>query len=208
MTARRIFLVLLGLALVGGAAGATYAFWSASVTLPGAVVVHGDLDIELAGEATWRQLEPEVGNVGMRADGMTAAHLATPGDVLTLTQQFRTSLEGNNLAARLNVDWTDPAALGAPGAVTTTYVITPPNGIAGTSRPLGTPSTFPEAPANITPETLASWGAAPWTLTVRLEYTGNDIIVAPSEITAPRFTELGTIQLELAQVRDGDGFSS
>src|SRR5690554_1003356 len=196
MTVRRIFLVLLSLALVGGAAGATYAFWSKSVTLPGAVVVHGDLDIELVGPAAWRQLEPAAVTIGMQPDGVTAAHLATPGDVLTLTQQFRTSLEGNNIAARPNVDWAVPAALGTPGAVTANYAITPPNGTPGTARPLGTPSTFPEAPANFTPTTLASWGSTPWTLTVTLEYTGTDIIVAPTEITAPRYIELGTIELE------------
>ena len=37
------------------------------------------------------------------ADGVTADHLATPGDTLTLTQRFVPRLDGDNLAARLTV---------------------------------------------------------------------------------------------------------
>lgn len=202
MTTRRILFVLLGLVLAGGVAGATFAYWNASATLPGAVVVGGNLDIELDGAATWQQVEPEPAAIAS-VDGVTAAHLATPGDVLTLTQQFRTSLVGNNLAARLTVDWADPASL---DGVEASYVITPPHGAAQNAETFGTALTFPEAPANLTPDLLASWGSDPWTLTVTLRYTGSDVVVAPSEISAPRFTDLGTVSLSLDQVRDGDGF--
>lgn len=202
---RRALWTVVGLAVVGGAAAATYALWSAETPLTGAVLVHGDLDIELVGDAAWEQLAPVALPVGT-VDGDRAAHLATPGDVLQLTQQFRTALEGENLAARLEVDWTEPADLGQ--GVTASYAITPPSGTPVPPVLFGEAVTVPEAPANLSPALLASWGTDPWTLTVTLTFDGADVVVDPSGIGTAPDVDLGTVELRLTQVRDGEGFDS
>ena len=202
---RRALWTVVGLAVVGGAGAATYALWSAETPLTGAVLVHGDLDIELVGDAAWEQLAPVALPVGT-VDGDRAAHLATPGDVLQLTQQFRTELEGTNLAARLEVDWTEPADLGQ--GVTASYAITPPSGTPAPPVLFGEAVTVPEAPANLTPALLASWGDEPWTLTVTLTFDGADGVVDPSGIGTAPDVDLGTVELRLTQVRDGEGFDS
>lgn len=202
---RRALYALLGLAVLGGAAAVTYAGWSSGATLPAAVVVHGDLDIELVGDPAWEQLAPTAVPIGT-VDGDRAAHLATPGDVLELTQQFRTELEGTNLAARLKVDWAEPAELG--DGVTASYAITPPSGTPVPPVLFGEAVTVPEAPANLSPALLASWGTDPWTLTVTLTFDGADVVVDPSGIGTAPDVDLGTVELRLTQVRDGEGFDS
>lgn len=202
---RRALWTVLGLAVLGGAAAATYALWSAEVPLDPAVIVHGELDIELVGDAAWEQLAPTALAIGT-VEGDRAAHLATPGDVLQLTQQFRTELEGTNLAARLQVDWAEPAEVG--DGVTASFSVTPPHGAPGATVAFGQALVVPEAPAQLTPELLASWGTDPWTLTVTLSFDGTDVLVEPSDIGTVPDVDLGTIELRLSQVRDGEGFDA
>ena len=116
---------------------------------------------------------------GMQADGETADHLATPGDSFTLTQQFQTVLDGDNLAARVTARWDDPPVLDPAGQVTATYVVTTPDGVVSAPVPLGTTVTVPPAPDNLTPEEVALWAGAPWSLTVTLAYSGTDVLVTP-----------------------------
>ena len=211
MTWRRIVTVGVSAALLAGAAaGLTYAFWGDAAAATGAVVRTGDLDLVLVGSPTWTETSPDVSPahaVAMQADGITAAHLATPGDSFTVAQQFRTVLDGDNLAARLTVRWDTAPALLPTGQVTATYRVTRPDGVVSAATPVGTTLTLPGSGGNLTPAQTAAWGSTPWTLTVSLAYTGADVMVPPASVGSGPVTSLGTVTVSLDQVRTGTGFT-
>ena len=170
------------------AAAVTYALWAAATSVAAGVIGNGNLDIVLVGTATWTETSPDVvppHAFGMQADGETADHLATPGDSFTLTQQFQTVLDGDNLAARVTVRWDDPPVLDPAGQVTATYVVTTPDGVSSAPVPLGTAVTVPPAPDNLTAAEVALWAGAPWSLTVTLAYSGTDVLVTPVRRSGP-----------------------
>lgn len=212
MTRRSTILGALFFLVVGASALATYALWGQQVTLPVGVISRGNLDIELVGTASWTETSPDVAPahaVALQPDGETAAHLATPGDSFTLTQDFTTELEGDNLAARVTVDWDTAPALAPAGQVTASYTLTTPGGTTTAAAPLGSALTLPGTPDNLTPAELAAWPpGSPWRLTVTLSFAGADVLVSPADVATAPVTELGTIALHLDQVRDGDGFDS
>lgn len=218
MTGRRRPAVIAVAALVvAGLVGAgAYALWAGSSTVAGGVVRAGDARITLAGPATWTETSPDVTpQHTFGSPGGTADHRATAGDSFTLTQQFGVALDGDNLAARLDVRWATPPSLLPTGQVVATYVVTTPptaaapQGVSTTPRPLGTSVTLPDAPASFTPADVAAWGGKPWTLRVTLAYTGTTaVVVAPGQIANAPVTDLGTVALDLRQVRDGTGFRS
>ncbi|GEL96284.1 hypothetical protein [Cellulomonas composti] len=196
--------------LAGAAAGLTYAFWGDGATAVAGVVRTGDLDLELVGTPTWTETSPDVSPAhvfGMQTDGITANHLATSGDRFTVAQQFRTTLDGDNLAARLTVGWDSAPALLPTGQVAATYIVTRPDGVASAATAVGTAITLPGGSANLTTAQVASWGSTPWTLTVTLTYSGADVMVTPTTISSAPITSLGTVRISLDQVRDGTGFT-
>jgi len=204
-------LVLAAAALVaaGTAAGLTYALWDAGVTVGASVVRSGTLDLQLVGTPAWTETSPDVipaHAVPSRPDGITADHLATPGDSFRVVQRFRPVLEGDNLAARMRVSWDTPPALLPTGAVTATYTVTRPDGVTSTPVAVGTESVVPAAPDTITAAELAAWGSATWSVTVTLTYSGADVMVADSAVASAPTTALGTVVVTWEQVRDGDGF--
>ena len=214
MTLRRTLLAAVLFVVLGASALTTYALWSKQIDVPLGIVTAGNLDLELVGAPTWVDTSPDVaapGVIGMQPDGATAVRLATPGDTYTFTQEFRTRLEGDNMAARLTVDW-DPAdlpALAPAGKVTATYTLTTPGGTTTALSPLGTATLLPGAPDNLTPAEVAAWPVgATWRVTVTLVYAGTDVLVSPAQVTANPVTDLGGIRVTLDQVRDGEGFDS
>ena len=201
--------VLLVVALV---AGVTYALWGQRVTGTAGVVTTGDLDVELVGQATWQETTPGVTQprAGTVDDG-TVDHLATPGDTLVLTQEFRPRLVGDNAAARLTVSWS--SAPTPPEGVTATYVVTTPDGDAGAVTPLGSPVVVPSAPDHLTPADVEAWGDEPWRLVVTVTVSGDvelrvpggaGAVPGPGDATT---VSLGHIELSLDQVRDGEAFT-
>jgi len=211
MRARRaLSLVASALVVAGATAGITYALWGEDASLAMPVVRSGNLALELVGTPTWTETSPDVTpahSFGMQGDQMTANHLATPGDTFTLRQRFRTVLTGDNLAARVTVRWANPPGLLPTGRVTATYVVTTPDGTSSAPQPVGSPVTVPGGTDNITPAEVAAWGTTPWSVTVTLAYTGtSSVVVAPTTVGSVPVTSLGTVVVELAQVRRGDGF--
>ncbi|MBO3088483.1 hypothetical protein [Cellulomonas dongxiuzhuiae] len=208
---RALSLAAAALVVAGATAGITYALWGDDASLPAAVIRPGNLELQRVGTPTWTETSPGVTPVhafGMQSDQITANHLATPGDTFTLHQQFRTVLTGDNMAARVNVRWDAPPSLQPTGRVTATYVVRMPDGKTSEPAAVGSPVTVPSAPDNITQAEVAAWGAAPWSVTVTLRYTGSSsVVVAPSAVASAPVTTLGTVVVELAQVRDGHGFS-
>lgn len=191
----------LGLAVLG--AGGSYALWNATDTQAGGVITSGNLAIELVGDTTWELVcapSPTPETID------SATFLAVPGDQIIITQDFQTLLEGDNIAGRVTVDWS--AAPSLPAGVSATYVVDGGALTTPTSpTPLGTSVTVPVSPAN-----LAEGTDATWTVTVTLDYDGSkaDRVVLPGDLAAEptEFSDLGTIELTLDQVRDGTGFTS
>jgi alternate signal-mediated exported protein len=219
MKARRHVLLLALVALVVATlvGGTTYALWAPpSANAGGGVVRTGDTRITLAGPAVWTETSPDVTpSHVIGSSGGTAAHRATAGDSFTFTQPFTIDLDGDNLAARLGVTWATPPNLIPAGAVTASYVVTSPGtaanpqGVSTAPAPLGTPATLPQAPASFTPADVATWGGKPWTLTVTVAYTGTSaVVVTPGQVADAPAIDLGTVNLDLRQVRDGNGFTS
>jgi len=203
-----------GLVVTGLVGGLTYAWWDDGGVAAAGTLRTGDLDVELVGAATWQETSADVAaprTVATLADGVTADHLATPGDTLTLTQRFVPRLDGDNLAARLTVAWDD----GYPGPgqdVTATYRVQAPRAAATAPVPVGTAVVLPAPPDSLTPAGTQDLEA--WTLVVTLEVGGTLPVVAPGHTgTVPAVEDaaavpLGGIRIELAQVRDGEGFTS
>jgi alternate signal-mediated exported protein len=219
MRARRHVLLLSLVALVVATlvGGTTYALWAPpSANADGGVVRTGDARITLVGPSVWTETSPDVTpSHAIGSTGGTAAHRATAGDTFTFAQPFTIDLDGDNLAARLDVAWATPPNLLPAGKVTATYVVTSPGtaakpqGVSTAPAPLGTPATLPQAPASFTPADVAAWAGKPWTLTVTLAYTGTSaVMVTPGQVANAPVTDLGTVRLDLRQVRDGSGFTS
>jgi len=198
------------LVVAGAATGLTYASWGQSAAVAMPVIRPGTLDLQLVGTPTWTETSGDVApgpTLGTRPDRVTANHLATPGDSFTLRQQFRTVLEGENVAARVTVRWDAPPDLAPADGVTATYVVTMPDGTASAPAAVGVPVTVPGGTDNVTAAEAAAWGTAPWSVTVTLRYPGTAaLVVAPTAVASAPVTGLGTVVVELAQVRDGDGF--
>ncbi|MCC2320474.1 hypothetical protein [Cellulomonas xiejunii] len=211
MRARRtLALVASALVVAGATAGITHALWGQDASLAMPVVRSGNLALEFVGTPTWTETSPDVTpahSFTMRSDQMTANHLATPGDTFTLRQQFRTVLTGDNLAARVNVRWTSPPSLLPADRVVATYVVTMPDGTSTAPQPVGSPLTVPAGVDNITSAEVAAWGTTPWSVTVTFAFTGtSSVVVAPTAVGSAPVTSLGTVVVELAQVRQGEGF--
>ena len=99
-----------------------------------------------------------------------------------------------------------------PDGVTATYVVTTPDGRTGAVTPLGSPVVVPSAPEHVTPDVLAGWGDEPWRLVVTVSLAGDVLVRAPGASGAPgprggAAVALGSVELELDQVRDGEGFT-
>lgn len=204
MTARRaVRLTALAAVVAAVCAGSTLALLGtqAEVSLP--VVRTGDLGIVLVGTPAWTETSPDVTAHTVTApDHVTAAHLATAGDTFEVRQRFRTVLTGDNLEARLSVRWGTPPSLAPAGDVVATYVVTRPDGVSTAATPVGTEVTVPGSGAVLTSSQVAAWGTIPWTVTVTLRYTGDSaVVVPPSGVADAPVTSLGSVVVELDQVR-------
>lgn len=210
MRARRVASLAAAAVVVAAAtAGFTYSLLGEEAAAAMPLVRSGDLDIALVGPARWTETSPGLGSThafGMQQDQTTAQHLATPGDSFTLHQRFRAVLRGDRVAARVTVRWATAPDLAPVGGVTATYVVTMPDGTSSAPVPVGSPVTVPGGTGNITSDDVAAWAGAPWSVTVSLVYTGaSAVVVAPSAV-GDLATDLGTVVVELAQVRTGEGF--
>ncbi|MBO3094185.1 hypothetical protein [Cellulomonas dongxiuzhuiae] len=194
MTRRRLAAIALAAVLTATlASGTTYAMWSSDAEAAIGVLRTGNLDLELVGGVQWAETSPGLtGHVIATGTGGTADHLAVPGDSFTLTQRFRTTLEGDNLRARLTVRWL--AGTSVPAGVDGTFVVTSPSGVTSGPTRLG-------APMTLQPASLPS-GTGEWTLVATLQWNGTDRVVAPSALPdQPTTSASGTLQLDLEQVR-------
>jgi len=204
--ARRVAAGVLAGALFVALGAATGALWSHAASQAGGMITGGDLHVEtVEGTYSWTETTADV-PAGEQQSGTTAEGLAgfvaTPGDTLITSQGLHTRLTGDNIHARMGVDWAEPSRV--PAGVTGRYRILDATGdqvVPGSgTTPLGTPSELYGLPA----------GDTTWTLEVTLTFTGTPAYTDPaadSSTTPPAEDGLGVIEVRLDQVRSGIGFT-
>lgn len=187
-------LVAGGIVVLGLTAGATtYSLWNDPATSAVGAIESGNLDLETTGATTWTETSTDVDAAPHPID--PAIFLATPGDTFKITQEFTTTLEGENMLGKISTSWSSPQDQDLPAGVSATYKLTSP----------GKPSTAPVALGTSTSVTNLPVGNAVWTVEVSLTFaaTKADRFTDPVELA-----KLGTIVVDLDQVRTGTGFTS
>lgn len=184
---------VLALGLSTGAA--TYSLWSDPATTPGGTITAGNLQLVPNGKTIWTETSPDVPKTTYAGKTIIpATFLATPGDTFSIKQSFTSTLEGDSMLGKIAVSWDAAAAKDLPAGVTATYVLKT-SGTSSASVPLGTKVLIPDLPV----------GTSTWTVEVNL---------AVDPLKVDRFTDptelakLGTIVVDLDQVRTGKGFTS
>ncbi|HLT83411.1 MAG TPA: alternate-type signal peptide domain-containing protein [Phototrophicaceae bacterium] len=187
-------------ALLAGAVGAggTVALWSSDGSSPMGVVTAGDLDIDLVGSPVWRETSADVTGTPRAIE--PADFLARPGDTVTLAQDFRTELQGDNMLGRITVDWEQPPAL-AVGVSATYSVRDSADALVVEDVALGDAGTL--APL----DTDDDGRSDTFTLEVTIAFDRemDDRFAADA---AAQVADLGTVVIDLDQVRAGEGFTS
>ncbi len=187
--------IIAGAALLAGTigAGGTVALWHTAADLPLGTITAGNLDIDTVGATVWHETSPDVPGTPRRVDPST--FLARPGDSLLVSQRLTTELEGDNVRGRLTVGWEREPAL--PEGVTATYSVLDAAGgqlVAGV--PLGE-------------ERLVALDDDGRVLTVEVALTLGEAARDRVGSGAPsQLADLGTVVVDLEQVRTGEGFTS
>lgn len=181
---------VLALGLSTGAA--TYSLWSDPATTPGGTITAGNLQLAPNGKTIWTETSPDVPkttNAGKTIE--PADFLATPGDTFNIKQSFTSTLAGENMLGKIAVRWDQAAAL--PPGVSATYILKTADA-STTAVPLGTAVSIPDRPV----------GTDTVSVEVNLVFDGKkaDRFTNPTELAT-----LGTIVVDLDQVRTGKGFN-
>lgn len=184
-----------GAALLAGAVGAggTLALWHAATDLPLGTITAGNLAIDTVGDTVWLETSPDVPGAPRAIDPDT--FLARPGDSLLMSQRLTTDLEGDNMRGRLTVGWERQPAL--PGGVTATYTVLDAAGDALVAGAL------------LGEQRLVALDDDGRDLTVEVAITlGEGTSDRVGADAAPQLTDLGSVVVDLEQVRTGEGFTS
>lgn len=106
--------------LIAGAAagGGTMALWKTAGQAAPVTIVAGDLEVT-SGDTTWTETSSDVADSGAMIDPDT--FLVRRGDTVEMSQEFTTRIDGDNMGARIGVDWVDPAEL--PKGVTADFEV-------------------------------------------------------------------------------------
>lgn len=181
-----------------GAGAATYSLWAGDSAGSAGVITAGDLDIALRPDGfAWEETSPDVGapRSGTAPESF-AAFVAMSGDSFTVSQEFTTTLEGDNLLGRLTVGWAAPPDL--PAGVSATYrVLGAGNQVQAAAR-LGEPVEVRDLPV----------GTGTWTVEVDLDLAEDrpDRYTTFSGADPVELSDLGDIVVSVEQVRTGTGF--
>lgn len=136
--ARRALLAAALLATVLLTGMTTNALWTARDSAAIGVITSGDLDIELVGDIAWTELSAD--GVPLATIEDPASYRVMPDDRFSLSQQFTTRLDGDNLDGRLTLDWAQANEL--PPGVQLSYQVLDAAGMPvslGAYTPLGVP---------------------------------------------------------------------
>ncbi|RZT66645.1 hypothetical protein [Leucobacter luti] len=195
------------LAAVGvvAAASMAVALWNADSTFSGGTVSSGDLNVATS-EGSWEQVTPGVtAPESGTLSGGTAGFNTMPGDVIEISVPITTTLQGENLNAELAVDTGAGAASDIEaGIVAASYRIEDGTGAqvapATGEAQLGTPVRVPGL------ESSNAGVTANWTVVVTVEVLGDYRWTAEQPMLDLASWSVDGINVELQQVREGDGF--
>ena len=195
------------LAAVGVVAsvGMAIALWNANDSFSGGSATAGDLSVN-ASEAAWAQVTPGVtAPASGTLSGGTAGFNTMPGDVIEISVPITTVLQGENLNAELAVDTGDGAAHDIEaGVVAATYRIEDGAGAqvapATGEAPLGTAVRVPGL------ESSNAETTSHWTVIVTVEVLGDYRWTADKPMLDLASWSIDGIDVELQQVRHGDGY--
>ena len=197
------------LAAIGvlAAASMAVALWNANDTFSGGAVTAGDLEVR-TGSGTWEQVTPGVVSPASGTlVGGTADFNTMPGDVIEISVPITTTLQGENLNAKLAVDTGAGAASDIEaGIVAATYRIEDGAGaqvapVTGEAQ-LGVPMHVPGL------ESSSAGTSVNWTVVVTVEVLGDYRWSAKEPVLDLQSWGIDGIDVELQQVREGEGFAA
>ena len=190
-----LLLVIVALLAALAAAAGTLAFWGQQPAWPQAQFVSsGNLKISSSGEPVWRETSPDVTTEPREID--PDEFLIRAGDSVAVDFPFETTLVGDNMQGKLNVDWA--ADTGIPDTVFGHYSILDEHHKELTSSPtlLGADTVFDMTPPDDGSDT------ASYTVRVHLDFAGLDDRFGADSVD--QLDDLGDFAIELQQVRPGD----
>jgi len=194
----RIAVTGAALVVAVGAGAATYSLWTADGDAPAGIITSGDLDIALTPDSfTWQETSTDV--VATQSGTSRESFgdfVAMSGDSFTVRQGFTTTLEGENMLGLLAVRWGSPPQL--PDGVSATYRVLDSDDEEVGSATLGQQVEVRDLPV----------GRDTWTVEVSLGFADDrpDRYTTFSGTDPVEITGLGTIVVDLDQVRTGTGF--
>lgn len=199
MHTRRRLPILAGSALLAAllAAGGTFALWDNSGDLGDVTLTAGDLDISDIAGPMWEQTSDDVNNPGIIDP---RDFKVRQGDTFTVTYDFTTELQGDNMLGELSVDWSDPQNI--PDGIDATYMLYDD----GDRELLDSPADVGSS-AVLSDEHLQADNAGrsdEFSLVVSLDCDGLADRFGPESDT--QTADLGTFDVDLHQIRDGEGF--
>ena len=173
-----------------GTAGGTYTLWSDHDT-PAQLISTGDLKVHGLADPSWQDTSPDVPGTPRVID--PATFVVRPGDTLAVTIPFQTTVRGENMRTELTVDWSDDDAV--PPGVTGTFRLVDHQGRAhdNASMDLGRAIDF------------SARDGGQYTVEVDLDFA--DVPNRIGAEAADPLSELGTFDVEIAQVRPKGGAS-
>lgn len=200
--------LVVGVLIAGGSAVGTYALWSASTSASLGDITGGNLRL-VSMDTTWSQVSPGTDNPEeLPLTGTPTDFRVMPGDVITITQNVESYLQGDNLNAGLAVDYangSDAAQDVEDGLIALSFHIENEEGVQvapeSGSAPFGT--------------TLAIGGLTgtdqgvtdAWKVVISAEILGDyDWVDGESLDDAPAQWAAGNIVISLEQLREGSGY--
>lgn len=199
MRTRRRLPLLAGAALLTGmvAGGGTFALWNTEATTPANIITTGNLDVE-AGDLRWDETSADVASP--QADLDPAQFLVRQGDTFTVTYEFTTHLQGDNMLGQIEVDWT--TAPGLPSGATGSYTLRDASSAELAAAALGTAVTLDDAGQQLDADDDGRTDS--YTLTIDLDFA--DLPDRFGVDSPVQLADLGTFDIELHQIRTGAGF--
>lgn len=186
--------LLTGLLLTGG----TFAFWNDDDEGALGQITAGNLDIQLVGETVWNETSGDVEVPQRDLDPMQ--FLVRPGDSVRITQNFTTTLQGENMLAVLGINWADDGA-DLHDDVTATYVVLDNDGGESGTALVGQPVELPAIAADNDGRTDQ------FTLQIDLTFADTEGSDRFGSEDTPVVADLGTVVIGLEQVREGEGYT-
>ncbi|MBL3680307.1 hypothetical protein [Leucobacter chromiireducens] len=181
-----------------------YALWNTDTSVSGGTATAGDLDLEY-GVGTWQQVTEGVVTPagGMLVAGTEGFH-SMPGDVIEVRVPVTTTLRGDNLNARMNVELGSGAAADLEaGTLAASYrVEDAAHEPVSEETELGQPVTVPGLVGSNTGVTSS------WTVVVTVSVLGDYRWTQEDPLLDLDEWALDGVTVTLEQTRSGDGFTT